>query len=237
MTAPMGRTRAYERLSDWLLSHIANTRMLVGDQFPPERELAKRFGASRASVRQALAALESQGIIAVRQGDGTYLRRQPEQQRTIQSMLERRKRLPEVLEARAALEVNLAGLAARRRDATDLASMRAALETMDTDIAEGGIGAEGDERFHAAVTAAAHNKLMAELMSYLAGLIHETRLESLTEPGRPPRSSAQHRRIAEAIERSDVAGAEAAMREHIQLVGDVAILADDLPVLRAEGGP
>ena len=57
---------------------------------------------------------------------------------------------------------------------------------MEADIEAGGRGVEGDERFHGAVTAAAHSLLLARLMDEISDLIKETRIESLSQPGPPP---------------------------------------------------
>ena len=59
---------------------------------------------------------------------------------------------------------------------------------MEREIAAGGRGVEGDERFHAAVTAAGHSRLLAKLMVEISDLIRETRIESLAQPDRPVNS-------------------------------------------------
>ncbi|MFA9430462.1 FadR/GntR family transcriptional regulator [Egicoccus sp. AB-alg2] len=218
-TAP--RTALYERVADWLLAYVAERGLAVGDRLPTERALAERFDVSRASVREALAALQAQGVLEIRHGDGIYLRHRPEERLALEALLVKRRRLSEVIEARSVLEVTLAGMAARRRTHADIRRIWLALDLMDADIAAGGIGAEGDRHFHAAVTAAARNPLLAELMNYLAGLIHESRIASLSQPGRPPRSSRQHRAIASAIEAGDPHEARAAMQAHIDLVGNL----------------
>lgn len=215
------RTVLYERIEEWLIAELEEQRVAIGQRIPTERALAERFGVSRASVRQALAALQALGIIEVRHGDGTYLRQRPQHQRALANLLGRPRSIADVLEARATLEITLAGLAAQRRSAEDLARIWSALRLMQREIDAGGIGADGDERFHGAVTLAAHNDVLGLLMDYLGVLIHETRLSSLSQRGRPPRSSAQHRAIALAIEAEDVDGAQAAMRAHIELVGQV----------------
>lgn len=217
----IARTALYERIAGWLLDDIADRGVEVGGRLPTERALAERYDVSRASVRQALAALQAHGVIDVRHGDGIYLRRRPEERFALEALLDKRRHLPEVIEARSTLEVALAGLAANRRTEADVRRIWEALAVMDDDIRAGGIGAEGDRHFHRAVTAAAHNALLAELMDYLAVVIHDTRIVSLSRPGRPPRSSEQHRAIAAAIEAGDPAAAQAAMRAHIELVGDV----------------
>ena len=77
---------------------------------------------------------------------------------------------------------------------------------MERDIEAGGRGVEGDERFHGAVTAAAHSLLLARLMDEIGDLIKETRIESLSQPGRPRDSLAGHRAIADAIRAGDPDG-------------------------------
>jgi GntR family transcriptional repressor for pyruvate dehydrogenase complex len=66
--------------------------------------------------------------------------------------------------------------------------------------------------------------VLAQLMTFIAGMILETRLESLGQPGRPEQSLASHRKIADAIRAQDSAAAAGAMLEHIELVSDVALL-------------
>ncbi len=97
---------------------------------------------------------------------------------------------------------------------------------MERDIESGGRGVEGDERFHAAVTSAAHSPLLAMMMKTISELIRETRIESLSQPGRPRDSLNGHRRIADAIEAGDNDLAAAAMHDHVGMVSDVALLRD-----------
>src|ERR1700693_3361977 len=108
---PLGRTRLYEDLVERLGEFVIRTNLEVGGRFPPERELASRLQVSRASLRQALAVLEAQGFIEVRHGGGVFLRRSRGFGGVLHKLVERRARLPEVLEARELLEVRLAELA------------------------------------------------------------------------------------------------------------------------------
>lgn len=138
--------------------------------------------------------------------------------------MERKRRLPDVLEAREALETKLAELAAERRTTADLTAMRDALGHMAGEIEAGGHGAEGDRLFHAAVTAAAHSGLLAEFMRSIAEQITESRNESLRQLGRPQRSLTQHRAILEAIEAQRGKAAATAMRRHVRTVAKVRLL-------------
>ncbi|MFZ5870333.1 MAG: FadR/GntR family transcriptional regulator [Actinomycetota bacterium] len=221
------RQRLYEQIVQQLLHHIRQAGLGPGDRLPPERELAARLGVSRASLAQALVALEVLGVITVRHGDGVVIEEPATDRQVVSALRAHRDRLPDVIEARSALEVKLAALAAQRRTEDDLRAIDAALDVMAADVDAGGRGVEGDELFHAAVTAAGHSRLLARLMREISDLIRETRLESLAQPDRPAASLAGHRRIAEAIRARDVQGAAQAMHDHIALVSDVAVLHDE----------
>ena len=218
------RQRLYEQIAQQLYEHISEAGLRPGDRLPPERELAARLRVSRASLAQALVALEVLGVISVRHGDGAVVVEHSSDRQVVTALRAHRDRLPEVLEARAALEVKLASLAAVRRTEADLRSIDQTLLDMAADVEAGGRGVEGDELFHAAVTAAGHSALLARLMHEISDLIRESRLESLAQPGRPSASLAGHQRIADAIRDQDAARAAAAMEAHIELVSDVAVL-------------
>ena len=221
---PMVKSRLYEQVLERLRAHVTEAGLKAGDRLPAERDLAASLGVSRASVKQAIVVLEVQGLVEARHGGGTYLVRDTLDLEPVDQLVERRKRLPEVLEAREALETKLAELAAERRTDAELEDIRQALDFMEAEIAEGGFGVEGDRRFHAAVTAAAHSSLLADFMKTIAAQITESRNESLRQPGRPSRSLAQHTAIYEAIAAADPKKAAAAMRKHVRTVAKVRLL-------------
>lgn len=223
LRAPEGR-RLYEQLERLLREYVREQGLKPGDRLPSERALADALKVSRVSLRQATVSLEVQGLLEVRHGGGIYVRSLNVDPERLKTMLTRRRRLPDVLEAREAIECMLARLAAQRRTDADLAAIDAALRGIAVEIAEGEIGDVADQRFHTAIAQAAGNKLLLDVMAALQDPIQETRLESLSEPGRPPRSLADHRRIAEAIRREDPRRAEAAMRRHLKVVSDIRLL-------------
>ncbi|MFE4643104.1 FadR/GntR family transcriptional regulator [Streptomyces sp. NPDC056730] len=221
---PMARPRLYEQVLDRLRSYVGEGALGAGDRLPPERELAQRRGVSLATDKQAIVVLEVQGLVEVRHGGGTYLTRSGLDPEPVERLVERKRRLPDVLEAREALETKLAELAAERRTELDLAALHDALHQMSDEIEAGGYGVEGDRLFHTAVTAAAHSALLAEFMRSITAQIAESRNESLRQPGRPKRSLAQHRAILEAIESGRGKAAAAAMRRHVRTVAKVRLL-------------
>ncbi|TDO93076.1 FadR/GntR family transcriptional regulator [Enemella evansiae] len=224
--APVSRARLYEQVSEQISGWITEHGLQPGDRLPPERELAQRLGVSRTTLSQALVALEVVGAVAVRHGDGTVITGHPHGDRIAEAIRDHADRLPEIIETRDALETKIAALAAERRTEADLARIEQALQEMAADIDAGGRGVDGDERFHGAVTAAAHSLLLARLMAEIGDLIRETRLQSLGQPGRPQASLAGHRAILDAIRAGDPQAAARAMHTHVQLVSDVALLRD-----------
>lgn len=221
---PVARPRLYEQVAEQIATWVADNGLGAGDRLPPERDLATRLGVSRATVSQALVALEVVGAVTVRHGDGAILTGGSGVRRITEAIREHAQRLPDVIDARDALETKIAALAAQRRSDADADAIDAALDGMEADIDAGGRGVSGDEQFHAAVTAAAHSTLLARMMAEISELVLETRIESLGQPGRPRDSLAAHRRIAAAIRAGDADEAARAMHDHVEQVSDVAIL-------------
>ena len=221
---PVTRPRLYEQVAQQILDWVRESGLQVGDRLPPERELATRLGVSRATVSQALVAMEVVGVVGVRHGDGAVLVESSGASKVVEALRRHAQRLPDLIEAREALESKLAGLAAVRRTEEDLARIDEALAVMAAGLDVGGRGVDGDELFHAAVTTAGHSALLQRLMSQISDLVKETRIESLSQPDRPVESLAGHRRIAAAIRDRDAAGATAAMTDHVERVSDVALL-------------
>jgi GntR family transcriptional repressor for pyruvate dehydrogenase complex len=221
---PVTRPRLYEVIVEQLVGYITDNGLKEGDRLPAERDLAAKLGVSRASLSQALVALEVQGVLSVRHGDGAVLVRPPTEERAVQALREHADRMPDILEAREALEVRLAALAAERRTDEEMAAVDAAISTMESEIDSGERGVVGDEMFHEAITSAAHSSLLAKLMHEISGLIRETRIESLSQQDRPRASLQGHRRVAEAVRRQDPTEAARAMADHIRMVSDVALL-------------
>src|SRR5215510_3828097 len=63
----------YYQLAEQIREQIKAGELKPGDQLPSERELSERSAISRMTVRQAISYLEQQGVLAVRQGVGTFV--------------------------------------------------------------------------------------------------------------------------------------------------------------------
>ncbi len=218
---PIKSTRIYEEIVRQVKAMIAEGRLTSGDRLPPERELAEKFVVSRTSVREALRALESLGLVEIRPGEGTFVRKI-----SVEALIEplalvltsQREAIAELFEARRLLEPVIAGLAARRATPDEVQEMERILEEQAKEIAAGRTGLAQDAQFHAAIASAAHNQAITRIVHAIMDLLTQSREDSLNIPGRPERSYQDHRRVLEAIRRRDLAGAEQTMREHLTAV-------------------
>jgi GntR family transcriptional regulator, transcriptional repressor for pyruvate dehydrogenase complex len=219
--APIKSTRIYQEIVRQVKGMIAEGRLKSGDQLPPERDLAEKFVVSRTSVREALRALESLGLVEIRPGEGTFVR-----EVSVESLIEplalvmlsQREALGELFEARRLIEPALAALAARRATPEDVQEMERILEAQAKEVAAGRTGLEQDAQFHAAIGAAAHNRAITRIAHAVMDLLRQSREDSLNTPGRPDRSHNDHRRLLAAIRGRDEAAARQAMIDHLEAV-------------------
>jgi GntR family transcriptional repressor for pyruvate dehydrogenase complex len=233
---PIKSTRIYEEIVRQVKAMIAEGRLKSGDQLPPERELAEKFLVSRTSVREALRALESLGLIDIRPGEGTFVR-----EVSVESLIQplalvmasQREAISELFEARRLIEPLIAGLAAARATADDLHEMERILEEQAREVAAGRTGLAQDARFHAALASAAHNRAITRILGAIIDLLAQSREESLNTPGRPQRSHLDHRRVLDAVRSGDDTAARQAMADHIAAVEGMVVDANGSPAAPA----
>ena len=229
--APIKSTRIYQEIVRQVKAMIAEGRLKSGDQLPPERDLAEKFVVSRTSVREALRALESLGLVEIRPGEGTFVR-----EVSVESLIEplalvmlsQREAIGELFEARRLIEPALAALAARRATPEELHEMDRILEEQAKAVAAGRTGLEQDAEFHSAIGAAAHNRAITRIAHAVMDLLRQSREESLNTPGRPTCSHEDHRRLLAAIRARNEAAARQAMIEHLEAVEGL-VLGDESP--------
>ncbi len=200
-----------------LLDHILSGTVKAGERMPSERKLAEALGVGRAIVRQALKSLTLLGLLEVRQGNGTYLRRtdSPFLPVAIEwGLLLGARNATDLVEARHHLEVVLAGLAAERRDEVTLDEMRrtaaAMSETTDPDefIA-------ADLAFHTAMAEAAGNQMLLQIMTSIRTLLQVWIGRVVRKSPEPGATASEHHAILLAIEMHDAPAARKAMEGHM----------------------
>ena len=209
--------RLYRQIADQLRALIAAGEFALGSRLPPERDLAAQLGVSRPSVREALIALEVEGLVEVRMGSGIYvtaLEAAPAQRGT-EAVLG-----PfEIIRARQLIESELAALAARQKSPMALKRLRAAVKAMEDDIARGVMPFRGDREFHVALAEASDNAALVRVVTELFDERNNPLFEQLGRHFENARSwrqaVAEHRAVLRAVAAGDVAGARAAMRCHL----------------------
>lgn len=222
MLKPIKTQKIYEKIVDQIGQLVAEGQLKPGDRLPSERELVERFQVSRASIREAISALEMMGLIEVRSGEGTYIR-----VINIDSVvaplawmlfIEKDTDL-ELYEARKILEVQAAGLAAERADEDEIHEMFEALEIMRLDLVNNRLGEEADHHFHYAIARATHNKILFRLMNTISDTMHKTlkssRIKLYEDMSTPEKLYEEHKLIYEAIKNHAVESARQLMLDHL----------------------
>jgi GntR family transcriptional regulator, transcriptional repressor for pyruvate dehydrogenase complex len=220
---PVKRSRIYQSIVGQIHALIREGRWAPGDQIPPERELAERFRVSRTSVREALRALEMQGVIDSRQGGGTFIRTADTEMLVAplaSAILRGRRELAEVLEFRELIEPGIARLAATRATPEYLAELEALLDRQRACIAEGRSFVEEDTAFHYTLARAADNHILLRLHNVILDVLRESRQSYLHVPDRPQMSLRGHEAMLAAVKARDPDAAHIASLAHITEVRD-----------------
>ncbi len=210
--------RLYQDLARWLLEELAQGRYPVGTRLPAERDLALRFEVSRPTVREAMIALEVQGLVEVRIGSGAYVKRLPgEDDRPGFNVT-----AFELTEARLLFEGEAAALAATQITDADIAEIevliqRIAAENHAVDGTE-----QADREFHLAIARATRNVAIVNVIEQLwslrgsspeAALLHEKARRAHVKP-----VVEEHTAVLGALRARDPVAARAAMRTHLSAV-------------------
>ncbi len=222
-----GQDRLYQDLARNLLEELSSGRYPVGARLPAERELAATYNVSRPTVREAMIALEVQGLVEVRVGSGAYVRRLPGKEDipgfNISAF--------ELTEARLIFEGEAAALAASQISDEEIAEIARLVDA----IAEENLLPDGAERadrdFHLAIARATRNTAIYDAIEHLwdlrstspeAALLHEKARTANIKP-----VVDEHTAVLDALRHRDPAAARAAMRAHLSQVIDSLLFATE----------
>jgi GntR family uxuAB operon transcriptional repressor len=222
-TGDLGRSgdRSYQRLASQILALINCGEFSVGARLPSERTLADRFEVSRTSVREAIIALEIQGLVEVRGGSGIYTcAAQGAQPASFQ--------LPqgpgpiEVLRARALIESEIASVAASERKDSDLDRIFSALTAMREHMHDKQANDAADRLFHLRIAQSAGNSVLLHMVTAMwdsaRGPVWSRIEQHFHTPELRVASQDDHQRIFTALMARDASAARGAMRAHLERV-------------------
>lgn len=186
------KSKAYQVVLNLIKESILNEELKPGQKLPSERELATSYMVSRTTIREALRALEAEGVVEVKHGNGVFIRPQ--------------KLHNELLEFRMIIESGCAALAADRATSEDLIELGKCVEEMANAVTEES-GNFADLNFHFAVTKASHNSILIDTMNSLASYIKDsvrmTRRYRFMQPDRQEETLNEHKEIFLAIASRD----------------------------------
>ena len=231
---PITTVRSFAAVAQQLQSLITSGEWSVGERIPGERALAERFQVSRVVIRESMRHLEAMGVIEVRQGSGTYVRRASPHSvsKSVTLMLELQKAsYVDLMAVRRALELTSARLAAERIDDGEINRLRQCLARM-TRTAAKGLGepnnyvayGKQDQELHELIAQASRNQPLVTLLSAMMPMLMSARLEIIKPYGDLRRFLArrtihrmhdEHIELVNAIASRDPNAAKSAMDRHL----------------------
>ena len=209
--------RLYRQIADQIRTLIKSGEFVPGARLPPERDLARQLGVSRPSVREALIALEVEGLVDVRIGSGIYVRKMPNGD--ARDGADALAGPFELLRARYVIESECAALAAKAAKRAHLRALEAALGEMDADVAAGREPLPADRQFHLRIAEATGKGALVHIIRLLwderAGELFRRLEDHYDSPALWRAAIGEHRAVLNSIVAHDADGARAAMQRHL----------------------
>jgi DNA-binding FadR family transcriptional regulator len=219
--------RLYRQIADQIRELIRAGEFVAGSRLPPERDLAKQLGVSRPSVREALIALEVEGLVEVRIGSGIYILGpgatvdgdEAARGATGEGEVHALAGPFELMRARYTIESECAALAAKSAKKTQIAAIEEALNQMHREFEHQKQPLAGDRLFHLRIAEATGNGALVAVVKMLweerMGPLYKRLEHHYDTPALWTAAMAEHRAVLKAIADHDVPGARAAMQRHL----------------------
>lgn len=228
MFEPIAQTPRYRLVAQAIAEKIRQGAFPAGEKLPPDRVLVDELGVSRATLREALIALEVKGYIETRFGSGAYVLGPPDAEDSVplapdQATAALVPVVPvtgpfEALEARRLIEGELAALAAHAITPSALDTLWGCLQALEA--SEPDWDPEADSRFHEVIAEAAGNAVLGQLVAQFwadqeANPLWAAIQTAVEDSNRRPQLVAEHEAIIEALTEGDAEAARAAMHAHL----------------------
>ncbi|ASS74404.1 hypothetical protein CIG75_04995 [Tumebacillus algifaecis] len=220
MAKPKNKSnKIYEQVAQHIKQMIEEGVLAPGDKLPPMTELAKEFGVSRATVREAFSSLVGMGLIDLRHGEGTFVQKIDVQTMIIEPMnaalLLGRSNMRELLEMRRLLEIGTVQGACERWTDEGLARIEQALNRQEAACHTLEEQVSCELQFHIAIAEASGNNVFLNLMNTLSEALRSTLRLTHEATDDVEALIAEHRRIFEAIRSRDGKRAVELMSDHL----------------------
>lgn len=202
---------------------VSSGRYAVGARLPSESRLTEELGVSRSVLREAVAALRADGILASRQGAGVFVTRRARDQEPLALLTAAAETVADVieeLELRAAVEIEAAGLAALRASPAQAADIQTRHAAFAAAMRSGEPSEEADYALHLAIARATNNARFEAFLAHLgARTIPRVKLRDAVGGAADPRDAdlhEEHRAIVAAVVAGEPPAAREAMRRHLR---------------------
>lgn len=215
------KKRAYEDIVNQIRILIEKGKLKRDDQLPSERELSETFKVSRATVREAIIALEAMMLVDRRQGNGTYVIASSEETLVhplAAALFHEKDDLIDIFSIRKIIEPGIAQLAAENARPEEISELEQILKEQEKEVARGADPFRNDTHFHHLLARMARNRVLERLFLALIDLLSETRGKSTQTEDRKQKSLHGHRNILFSIKDGDGVAARKAMRRHLEEV-------------------
>lgn len=220
---PVSSNKLYIQIYNQILSEIESGSFKIGDKLPTERELCEQFGVSRAPIRQALSALELNGVIYSRQGEGVYVKNTQIASENSKAAILLESISPEdIVEARMNIEPLIVKFAAIRATDEEIEELRATIKQMEEETRAGKYVPETDEKLHTVIAKASHNDLFIRIMSAITTAMKQQEMwqfirdRTFTRPDYRDLNFEEHKLLIQAIEDHNEKEAVKIMKSHMQ---------------------
>jgi GntR family transcriptional regulator, transcriptional repressor for pyruvate dehydrogenase complex len=214
----LGRQTLSQAVSAAVLDRIRSGEFGPGDRLPTEKSLMAEYGVGRNSVREAVQALVTLGLVDVRPGRGaTVIAIDSDavmDSETI-SVLLKEEAVDDLYAFRRLLEIEIASRAAIAATPDDIEGIAASIRAFESALEQGRPISRLDDEFHAAVAKASHNAIYATVLDAVSGLIANARRLSMNVPWASQRARVEHQQLYEAIAAHDAEAAGEIMGTHL----------------------
>ena len=211
--------RLYLQIADQIRGLIESGEVARGARLPAERALAKQLKVSRPSLREALIALEIEGLLDVRVGSGIYVT-EPGAHRNGAELLDAHGPF-EVIHARWMIEGECAALAAQHATAAQVRAIRDAHARMVEETRRNPNPLEADRAFHVRLAEASGNSALVLLVQTLwdqrIGPLYQALERKLDAPALVAGTLREHQAIVDAVAKGDARAARSAARRHMDM--------------------
>jgi len=207
----------HQSVQDTLRAFILDNKLQAGDPLPPETDLARQLGVSRNSVREAVKAMESLGILETRRGSGLFVRAfsfDPLLENLLYGLLFDLRELAELLEIRRVLETGLVGSAMRAMPRAAVESLGMVVTAMAEQAKRGESFADEDRRFHQVLFESLGNQTLLKLLDVFWLTYREASRHTDMHNPDPIQTAQDHAAIYDAVAAGAADEARAALDQH-----------------------